>query len=79
MDVAEAALSPGVEPSEVVVSGPGVLCVDDEVRTDKLVPFSLVDKGAPVDVLEGIEAVAETGPRFINVSFSQQEVQLFIS
>ena len=79
MDVAEAALSPGVEPSEVVVSGPGVLCVIDEVRRDKLVEVSIVDKGAPVDVLEGIEVIVETWPR-LNVSLSpQQEVELLLS
>ena len=83
MDVTEAVLPPGlandVEPSKVDVSGHGVLFVVDELRKDKFVLFSVVDRGAPVDVLDGIEAIAETSPRFINVSFSQQEVLLFLS
>ena len=82
-DVTEAASPPGlvndIESPEVVVPGPGVLCVVEEVRGDRLVLFSIADKGAPVDVLEGIEAIAETLPRSINVSLSQQEVPLSLS
>ena len=63
----------------MVVSGSGGLCVVDEVRRDKFASFSVVDKGALVDVLTGIEAIAETLPRFINVSLSQQEVPLLAS
>ena len=63
----------------MVVSGSGGLCVVDEVGGDKFASFSVVDKGALVDVLTGIEAIAETLPRLINVSLSQQEVPLLAS
>lgn len=83
MDVTEAVLPPGlasgVEESGVVVSVPGVPCVAEEVCRDKLVLVSGANKGALVLVLDGIEAIAETLPRFINASFSQQEVSLLAS
>ena len=83
MDVAETTvplgLASAVEPSKMVVPGPGVLCVAEEVRRVRFVLFSIVDKGAPVDVMDGSEAIAETLPRSISISFSQHEVSLFIS
>ena len=85
MDVTEAVLPPGlasgIEESGVVVSGLGVLRVADEVcrNGNKLVPVPNANKGALVVVPDGIEAIAETLPRFINASPSQQEVSLLPS